>query len=233
MQSGVTRGYRRKIALGVMARAPSSPGKTRLASEIPESRLRGLREALLRDTLAVAAAADADPFVFYTPSNGEAEVAALVDRKMPRVKQVDGDLGARTSAALEHMLSAGEYVGAMLVGSDIPLLSAEHISEASELLRTHDGVVVGPADDGGYYLIGTTAPRRGLFEGIAWGSEDVLDETLRAADRLGIELRMIRGDYDLDTPGDLRRLERDLAQQPPDIAPHVRAWFETCRPSDM
>ncbi|MBZ5558284.1 MAG: TIGR04282 family arsenosugar biosynthesis glycosyltransferase [Acidobacteriia bacterium] len=210
-----------------MARAPSSPGKTRLASDIPEPRLRGLREALLRDTLAVAAAAaDADPFVFFTPADGGPEIAALVDRALPMVAQVDGDLGQRMAAALDHLLQSGEYVGAMLVGSDVPLLSAEHVSEASELLRKHDGVVLGPSDDGGYYLIGMTTLHRGLFEGIRWGSDEVLDETLRAADRLGVELRMIRGDYDVDTINDLRRLERDLAQLPPEVAPRVRAWFE-------
>ncbi len=228
MQSSVKRRYRRGVALGVMARAPSSPGKTRLASEVPEPRLRGLREALLRDTFAVAAAAaDAEALVFFTPAGSEHEIAALVDRPLPMVAQVGDDLGERMAAALDHLLRSGEYAGAMLVGSDVPLLSAEHISEAAELLRKHDGVVVGPSDDGGYYLIGMTALHQGLFEGINWGTDDVLDETLRAADRLGVELRMIRGDYDVDTIDDLRRLERDLAQLPPEAAPHVRAWFAT------
>ena len=226
MQSGVRRRYRRGVALGVMTRAPSGSGKTRLASEIPERRLVGLREALLRDTLAVAAAAaDAEMFVFFTPADGESEIAALVDRPLPMVAQAGGDLGGRMAVALGHMLGSGEYVGAMLVGSDVPLLSAEHISEAAELLRKHDGVVVGPSDDGGYYLIGMTTLQKGLFEGIAWGTDAVLDETLRAADRLGVEIRMIRGDYDVDTIDDLRRLERDLGLLPPEVAPHVRAWF--------
>ena len=230
MQSGVRRRYRRGVALGVMARAPSSPGKTRLASDIPESRLSGLREALLRDTLAAAAAAaDAEVFVFFTPAGGEPEIATLIDRPLPMVPQAGGDLGERMAAALGHLLQSGEYVGAMLVGSDIPLLSAEHISEAADLLRKHDGVVVGPSDDGGYYLIGMTALHPGLFEGIAWGTDDVLDETLRAADRLAVELRMIRGDYDVDTIDDLRRLERDLAQLPTEVAPHVRAWLADTR----
>jgi uncharacterized protein len=226
MQSGVKRRYRHGVALGVMARAPSGPGKTRLASTIPEPRLRALREALLRDTLAVATAtADAEVFVFVTPADGGPEIAALVDRPLSMVVQAGGDLGERMAAALGHLLQSGEYVGAMLVGSDIPLLSAEHLSEAAELLRKHDGIVVGPSEDGGYYLIGMTALYRGVFEGIAWGTDDVLDETLSAADRLGVELRMIRGDYDIDTVDDLRRLERDLAQLPAEVAPHVRAWF--------
>jgi rSAM/selenodomain-associated transferase 1 len=190
-----------------------------------------LRGALLRDTLAVvASAADAEVFVFFTPADGEAEVAALADSPLPMLPQTGGDLGERMAAALGHMLQSGEFVGAMLVGSDVPLLSAEHISEAAELLRKHDGVVVGPSDDGGYYLIGMTALHPGLFTGIAWGTEDVLDETLRAADRLAVELRMIRGDYDVDTIDDLRRLERDLAQLPPEVAPHIRTWFAGATP---
>src|SRR5437899_12576604 len=99
MQSGVKRRFRRGVALGVMARAPSAPGKTRLAAHIPETRLRGLREALLRDALAVAIAADADPFVFFTPSESESEIALLCEREIPRVTQADGDLGQRMAAA--------------------------------------------------------------------------------------------------------------------------------------
>jgi glycosyltransferase A (GT-A) superfamily protein (DUF2064 family) len=86
-------------------------------------------------------------------------------------------------------------------------------------------VVLGPADDGGYYLIGMTEVRGGLFEGMAWGAPSVLADTRRAAERLGVEVGLIRGGYDIDTIEDLHRLERDLPDVPLERAAHVRAWF--------
>jgi glycosyltransferase A (GT-A) superfamily protein (DUF2064 family) len=85
--------------------------------------------------------------------------------------------------------------------------------------------VLGPADDGGYYLIGMREAHAGLFEGIAWGTASVLTDTLRAAERIGIEVRLVRSAYDVDTIDDLYRLERDLATAAPDVCPAARRWF--------
>ena len=79
--------------------------------------------------------------------------------------------------------------------------------------------MLGPADDGGYYLIGMTRPHAALFDGIAWGSESVLTDTLRTAERIGVEARLVRSAYDVDTFDDLLRLERDLAWAPADLCP--------------
>jgi glycosyltransferase A (GT-A) superfamily protein (DUF2064 family) len=131
---------------------------------------------------------------------------------------------------------------AILVGSDIPLLTADHLREAAELLlpprspellvpprsakaSAERGIVLGPTDDGGYYLIGMTRVHAELFEGIAWGSESVLTDTLRAADRAGIEAHLARSAYDVDTIDDLLRLERDLAWLPSGVCPALRRWF--------
>jgi glycosyltransferase A (GT-A) superfamily protein (DUF2064 family) len=86
-------------------------------------------------------------------------------------------------------------------------------------------VVLGPAADGGYYLIGMRRVYAELFEGIAWGTASVLTDTLRVADRAGIEARLIRAAYDVDKIEDLQRLEDDLRTSSPELAPHVRAWF--------
>ena len=114
-------------------------------------------------------------------------------------------------SALEELLGPRGYGAAMLVGADIPLLNAQHLLDARDTLQSSGGVVLGPADDGGYYLIGMTKVHGGLFERIEWGTGSVLTDTLRAAERLGIEARLIGSTYDIDTIEDLRRLERDLA----------------------
>ena len=211
-----------------MARAPSAAGKTRLAPHLSAARLATLRAALFADTLDVVARAtrltDIDVVIFFTPADGEPEIAAL-NNAFPRVCQEAGDLGQRMRAAFEHLIGQRRYGAALLVGSDIPFLSAAGIAEARRTLQAEGGVVLGPADDGGYYLIGMANVHAALFDQIEWSTDTVLTDTVRSAGRLGIEVRLIGSAYDIDTIDDLRRLERDLASASPETAAHVRAWF--------
>jgi rSAM/selenodomain-associated transferase 1 len=213
------------LGIGVMARAPSSGGKTRLVPHLSERRLRALREALLADTLATVTRGISEAIVFVTPAEAGGEVAALSEAAVACVPQADGDLGRRMCAAFTHLLQTLNYDAAILVGGDIPLLTSVHLDEARETLTITGGVVLGPADDGGYYLIGMRTVHAELFQGVDWGTASVLTDTLRAADQAGVEARLVRAAYDVDTIEDLRRLERDLQTAPPDLAPRVRAWF--------
>jgi uncharacterized protein len=212
-----------RVAVGVMARAPSSGGKTRLAPHLSPARLLALRSAMLTDTLH-ALASVCGLTIFFTPDDVEDEIAGFARAGVPLVAQGDGDLGARMLAAIRHLL-AGGFDSAILVGSDIPLLSANHITEASGALRAGGGVVLGPADDGGYYLIGMTEPLPPLFDEIEWGSERVLADTLQVAKRTGLDARLVQRCYDIDTIEDLRRVERDLAALPPEACPSLRRWL--------
>jgi rSAM/selenodomain-associated transferase 1 len=215
-----------------MARAPSSGGKTRLAPHLSPARLTSLRTALLADSL-FALGGLPGLTVFFTPDEAEQEIASLCGAAVPCVAQGAGDLGARMVGALQHLLRGGRCDAAILVGSDIPLLTKDHLREAAELLlpprrakaSAERGIVLGPADDGGYYLIGMTQVHASLFEGIAWGSENVLADTLRAAERVGIDARLTRSAYDIDTMDDLLRLERDLGWLPSGVCPALRRWF--------
>jgi uncharacterized protein len=211
------------IAVGVMARAPSTPGKTRLAADLSEPGLRALREALLSDTLTViCSVAHIQPFVFVTPDDAGDEMLPYLPREVPVRPQRGDDLGARMRNALAALIDVERFDAAVLVGSDIPLIAPEHIDEATALLRTRGGVVLGPADDGGYYLIGMTRVFPELFAGIEWGSDSVLMDTMRIAERQHIDVCLIRGAYDIDTLEDLRRLERDLERELPHVAPSTR-----------
>jgi uncharacterized protein len=211
-----------------MARAPSAAGKTRLAPHLSRPRLLALGAALLADTLGAVARLppDVDAFVFFTPDEAGPEMAALVEPAVPCIPQGPGHLGQRMRSALDQLLGHRRYGTAMLVGADIPLLGAEHVVDARDTLQASGGVVLGPADDGGYYLIGMTSVHGGLFEAIEWGTDSVLTDTLRAADRLGLEARLIRSAYDIDTIDDLLRLERDLQWVSSVTAPNLRRWFK-------
>jgi uncharacterized protein len=219
------------IAVGVMARAPSSGGKTRMAPHLSPARLLALRKALLADTLG-AIGGVGNVTVFFTPDDAEAEIAELVartHRSAPTgarscVPQGGGDLGTRMLRALQFLLNVTPD-GGLLIGSDIPLLTADHLLEAEQTLRASGGVVLGPADDGGYYLIGMTRAHAGLFDDIEWGTSSVLTDTLRAAERIGVDARLVRSAYDVDTIDDLRRVERDLTTAPAAMCPELRRWL--------
>jgi hypothetical protein len=210
-----------------MARAPSA-GKTRLAPHLSPSRLEALRAALLADTLEVVVRAregEDEAVVYFTPAGCEAEIASLAAQPFACAPQPAGDLGQRMRAAFEDLLIARRCDSALLVGADIPLLDARVIAAAREMLRSTDGIVLGPADDGGYYLIGMSEVHGDLFEGIEWGTSRVLADTLRIAERLGIEARLIQSARDLDTIDDLQRLEQAIGSAPADLAPRLRRWF--------
>ena len=214
-----------------MARAPSA-GKTRLAPYLSPRRLEALRRALLADTLEVIArarAAEDEAVVFVAPAGSEAEIATLTAQPFSYVAQVEGDLGQRMKAAFEELLIARRCQAALLVGSDIPFLDRDIIEEAREAVGSTDGVVLGPADDGGYYLIGMSRLHAAVFDGVAWGTATVLAETLRAAERAAISTRLIRRAFDVDTIEDVQRVERALASAPLGAAPRLREWFASGR----
>jgi uncharacterized protein len=122
--------------------------------------------------------------------------------------QGKGDLGERMERAFEATLARSPR--AILIGSDIPALHAGHLRDADRALREGYDCVLGPAEDGGYVLIGLVRPEAELFQGIRWGGPDVLAETRRRIARLQrrcCELPLL---WDVDRPEDLRRLRGNL-----------------------
>src|SRR3989338_5909295 len=119
--------------------------------------------------------------------------------------QGDGDLGERMQRAFERALDACDW--ASLSGSDIPALDAEYLRRAAMHLRSGCAAVLGPAEDGGYVLIGLRRPLPGLFRGMRWGSATVLAETRSRLDRLGCRAAELQALWDLDRPEDLPRIE--------------------------
>jgi rSAM/selenodomain-associated transferase 1 len=219
-----------RFAIGVMARAPSAEGKTRLAPHLTPARLRALRAALFSDTLhTVSDFPDADAFVFVTPDDRVEEVAALAPAPIQCVRQGAGDLGQRMASAFALLIDERAYAVAVLVGTDSPFLTRDRIANARDALTSAGGVVLGPAEDGGFYLIGATKVPAALLRGIRWGTDSVLADTLVAAKLSGIETRLIASTFDIDTIDDLSRLERDLGSMPDGLAPNVRGWFRAGR----
>jgi glycosyltransferase A (GT-A) superfamily protein (DUF2064 family) len=127
------------------------------------------------------------------------------------LRQEGSDLGERLFRALSW--GAGEAESVAAVGSDLPTLSAERVEEAFALLEAGGDVVLGPAADGGYYLIALrrSAVHSRLFAEIAWSTDQVLPTTLARCAELGLRALLLAPGADVDTPADLERLAGELA----------------------
>ena len=189
--------------LAVLTRAPSSGGKTRLFTSLGVPFDPALVNALLLDTLDGAAADGVRRIVAVTPPDACDEVRRLVG-DVEVVPQTGGSLGERMRALMDTLFSRGAPAVA-LIGSDVPHITGAAIAEAFALVaRDPDALVLGPAADGGYYLI---AAQRlpDVFSGIAWGSARVCVQTERAAVEDGFLVHYLAPMADVDTSEDLRR----------------------------
>lgn len=194
----------RAESLAILARFPE-PGraKTRLIPALGPEGAAALHDQLVRCTLAVVGELLEHRAVcagVWTTGAAPAEFAAHFDTRLPCIAQCDGDLGARMRCAFEEMLRASS--AGVLIGTDCPDLSAIGIMLAFEALRRCD-LVLGPAQDGGYYLIGMRRPAPELFEGVAWSSSSVLATTLERAASLGLSVELLPTLSDVDEPQDL------------------------------
>ena len=205
--------------VAVMARSPAGARapKSRLRQAVPaEADRRRLYSAFLADTVAVRRdLPDVALRVAYAPGGGADGFAPLGIDGALLLPQRGDDLGAREHNLFEDLFAAG-FTRAVIIGSDLPTLPAAHVAEALARLSPAT-VTLGPAADGGYYLIGLTAPNPGdavpdLFTGVGWGTSSAFDDTVRAATRSGIAVERIAAWYDVDDAAGLERLQRDVGR---------------------
>jgi rSAM/selenodomain-associated transferase 2/rSAM/selenodomain-associated transferase 1 len=216
--------------VAIVARAPSAVGKTRLVAALGIEDGRSLREALLRDSLDSVAAVAAARALLFTPADAEAELRELAPAGTLFVPQRGDTLGERMWRGASDLFLAG-FDPVVLIGSDAPTLPEAHIRQAVAFLaRSRDAVVLGPADDGGYYLIGFRRAHAELFRDIPWGTEAVLDRTVRAARALGLHVELLPPWHDVDTVADLRRVCRG-SNGVNGSGRHTRAWIAATAPA--
>ena len=198
-------------AVVVFAKAPRAGAvKTRLCPPLSPAAAARLYRCFLLDTLdRVQAVGSITPVVAYAPRRARGFFAATRPG-MLLLPQGGGDLGARMARVVERLLARG-FAAVVILGADSPTLPLSHLRAAIRLLdsATADGVI-GPSEDGGYYLIGLRGPCPVLFAGVSWGTGRVLAQTLAKARRAGRRLRLLPRWYDVDTVADLRRLAGEL-----------------------
>jgi uncharacterized protein len=218
-------------ALAVMTKAPrAGQVKTRLVPPLTPKEAAELNICFLRDTtdaIAKASGINARGVGVYTPTGSESAYSDILPPGFELLPQRGDGFGERLSFAVEDLLQCG-FGSICLIDSDSPTVPASSYVQAVELLSLpNECVVLGPSDDGGYYLIGVKRNRPELFERIDWSTERVFDQTVERAKELLLEVKVLPAGYDVDDGATLRRVCAELlsGNSPPDLAPHTRRFL--------
>jgi rSAM/selenodomain-associated transferase 1 len=209
-----------RCAIGVMAKAPQAGrSKTRLCPPLHPEQAAAMSAAFLRDItenlVRAGRAAPIDGLIAYAPRGYEALFDGILARgtgllladgtgEMPRTVQ---GFGRCLLHAMRSMLGAG-YAAACVLNSDSPTLPTDYLVRAAQTLlaRGPEVVVLGPAEDGGYYLLGAADAHAHLFADIAWSTDTVAETTRRRVGELGLDLVELPVWYDVDDRHALGRL---------------------------
>jgi len=229
-----------RCAIAVMAKAPQAgQSKTRLSPPLTPHQAAALSAAFLRDATEnirlAARTASIAGYVAYAPDGAthlfDDHLAAgtglvLADGTAIDLAGING-LGRSLLHAVTSLLAAG-HESVCLLNADSPNLPTRFLIDAAKALAAPgDRVVLGAADDGGYYLIGLKRPHAALFRDIAWSSARVSCQTLQRAEKAGLETVLLPKWFDVDDLASLHRLADSLtdAGDGPYAAPAVRAWL--------
>lgn len=206
------------VRLLVFARAPvAGAAKSRLIPALGEAGAAALHAALVRDTLVRATAAGIGPVELWTTGDDpQAFLPGLArEHGVEHRRQQGADLGERMGAALASENSSPH--ARILIGTDCPRLAVADLRTAASRLASNDAVL-GPADDGGYVLIGLNRMEPGLFRGIEWGTDTVLAATRQRLAAAGWQWSELERRPDVDRPEDL-----------PAVAALGDGWARLCR----
>jgi rSAM/selenodomain-associated transferase 1 len=179
--------------------------KTRIAKTIGAENAAAVYRALVLDLLEnLSPAQNFDIQLMVWPPDGRDEIQDWLSVKYPIRVQAEGDLGEKMRNAFMNGFHQG-YKKIIIIGSDLPVLTSQHISTAFQELQRVD-LIVGPSTDGGYYLIGLNKPFPGLFKKISWSTSQVLHQTLNRAEKSSMTVQLLKEMRDVDDFQDLKFL---------------------------
>lgn len=192
------------VAIAVLAKAPVAGfAKTRLIPALGAEQAAQLQACLIAHAIDTACAAGTGPVTLWTtPDDTDPTFQTLrTQYNVALACQPDGDLGARMFVAL-----AATGRPTLVIGTDCPAMTPEHLRMAADVLRGGADAVICPAEDGGYVLIGMREPRAALFAGMTWSTSDVMAETRRRLRDQKLTWQEPVTLWDVDVPEDLARL---------------------------
>jgi glycosyltransferase A (GT-A) superfamily protein (DUF2064 family) len=162
-------------------------------------------------------AGDVTGYAVYTPAGTESALRALLPPGFRLLLQCEGDFGTRLMTATRELLAT--HAGAILVNADSPTLPAEILRAAVDATRRGGAVVLSPALDGGYTLIGVSRLHERLYADIPWSTAQVYPTTVARADEIGLPVAPVPGWYDVDDAASLALLQAELAGEPLAFSP--------------
>ncbi len=194
------------MAVAVLAKAPI-PGlaKTRLIPALGASGAARLQRRLTRRAVRTALDAGLGPVTLWCTPDARHPFFRALQASVPIALRVQpgGDLGERMHQAFLLHCEQGPL---LLIGTDCPALTTAHLREAAGALLAGGDVVLQPAEDGGYVLIGLRRPQASLFRGMTWSTPEVMAQTRSRSMAIGLRLRELETLFDIDVPADLERL---------------------------
>lgn len=204
------------IAIGIFCKTPiAGLAKTRLAPPLHPEECAALSACFIRDLAStigeVARQTGATGYAAYTPAGSESALRTHLPADFRLHLQCDGDFGTRLMTAMRELLKA--HAGAILVNADSPTLPAAILHAAIDATR-RGGVVLSPALDGGYTLIGLSRLHERLFANIPWSTSGVHQATVERAAEIGLPVINVPGWYDIDDAESLALLQSELAGEP-------------------
>jgi uncharacterized protein len=226
-------------ALALMTKAPrAGQVKTRLVPPLTNEEAAQLNRCFLRDTGAAISACTgatarnpgrpiACGIAVYTPVGAESDYADILPADFGFLPQRGENFGERLYFAAQDLFRDG-FDAVCLIDSDSPTVPAENFARAVEFLSLPgDHIVLGPCDDGGYYLIGLKQLHREVFEGIDWSTERVFEQTRQRATQIGVGVHELPSGFDVDDHATLRRLCDELLGKnaSDNVAPQTREFL--------
>jgi rSAM/selenodomain-associated transferase 1 len=230
-----------RSALALMTKAPR-PGevKTRLVPPLTNEEAARLNKCFLQDTAAAISACCsrslqtpnpgrriACGIAVYTPVGAESDYSDILPANFSLLPQRGENFGERLYFAAEDLFKCG-FNAVCLIDSDSPTIPAENFARAVELLSLpRHQIVLGPCDDGGYYLIGLQQLHREVFEGIDWSTERVFEQTRQRATQIGVTVHELPRGFDVDDRATLHRLCDELLGENArdNIAPRTKEFL--------
>ncbi len=213
-------------ALVIMAKEPKvGLTKTRFNPPLNLDQAAQFYEVLLKDTIElVSGISTIDLAIAITPPESIDYFKRIAPSKTHFIPVVCADIGECLAISLERLLDL-KYERVLALNSDGPSLPAANIQQAIQSLDNHD-LVLGPSEDGGYYLVGFKQLHTKIFTGIDWSTDQVLTQTLHKAMGLALSVHLLPAWYDIDTASDIERLRAELKVLPPDALPHTRKLLD-------
>jgi rSAM/selenodomain-associated transferase 1 len=214
-----------RVLLVVAKRPAAGQTKTRLCPPLSGEAAAALYDCFLRDTLDVMRQVPGVARgIGYLPEDATDYFHQLAP-DMALTPQHGANLGQRLDHLLTGALSGGARQ-AVVIDSDSPTLPAEYLAMAFAALGGEADVVLGPCDDGGYYLIGLKRPQPPLLREVQMSTPFVVRDTVALASEFGLRVQLLPQWYDVDTVAELDRLRVELGETPSEVARHTRAFLK-------